>query len=170
MPLTALIEMNERWLFQGIALVARLDDASYSQAPAGLAPHRAGAHLRHILDFYDSFLNGLDTGRIDYDARSRCERTATVRAVAIERMHRIIGRLRLLRLDRELLVRIEDADPAAEGWVSSSLTRELQMLSSHTIHHFALIAMTLRAHGVSLDPAFGMAPSTLRHAASVQAA
>jgi hypothetical protein len=50
--------------------------------------------------------------------------------------------------------------------MESSLSRELQVLSSHTIHHFALIAVTLRAHGVQMDADFGMAPSTLRHLAA----
>jgi len=49
--------------------------------------------------------------------------------------------------------------------MESSVSRELQVLSSHTIHHFALIAMTLRLHGVEMDPDFGMAPSTLRYLA-----
>jgi len=39
----------------------------------------------------------------------------------------------------------------------------LQALSSHTIHHFALIAVTLRLHGIQVDPNFGMSPSTLRY-------
>jgi hypothetical protein len=47
----------------------------------------------------------------------------------------------------------------------SSVRRELQALSSHTIHHFALMAVTLRAHGLEVDPAFGMSPSTLRYQA-----
>ena len=46
------------------------------------------------------------------------------------------------------------------------ISRELQVLSSHTVHHFALIAVTLRMHGVEMDPDFGMAPSTLRYLAS----
>jgi hypothetical protein len=50
----------------------------------------------------------------------------------------------------------------------SSISRELQVLSSHTIHHFALIAMTLRMHGVELDAEFGMAPSTLRYLSSTK--
>ena len=50
--------------------------------------------------------------------------------------------------------------------VKKSVSRELQVLSSHTIHHFALIAMTLRLHGIEMDPDFGMAPSTLRYLAS----
>ena len=58
-------------------------------------------------------------------------------------------------------------DAAASGisecFMDSSISRELQVLSSHTVHHFALIAMTLRMHGVELDSDFGMAPSTLRY-------
>jgi len=45
----------------------------------------------------------------------------------------------------------------------------LQVLSSHTVHHFALIAMTLRLHGVEMEPGFGMAPSTLRYLAAKSA-
>jgi hypothetical protein len=59
---------------------------------------------------------------------------------------------------------MEDDDAAAvpEKFMESSISRGLQVLSSHTIHHFALIAMTLRAHGIEMDPEFGTAPSTLR--------
>lgn len=161
--MTPLIEINLRWLEQAAALLGRLDDASYSATPPGFAPHRAGGHLRHVLDFYDSFLAGVRAGRIDYDARTRCERTATVRGVALERIHRLQGALRELRADRELLVRREDAEAREDTWLRSSLRRELQVLSSHTVHHFALIAMTLRAQGVTLEASFGMAPSTLRY-------
>ena len=50
--------------------------------------------------------------------------------------------------------------------MTSSIGRELQALSSHTIHHFALMAMTLQALGFQLDRDFGMAPSTLRYQAA----
>ena len=50
--------------------------------------------------------------------------------------------------------------------MTSSIGREMQALASHTVHHFALIAMTLQALGFHLDRDFGMAPSTLRYQAS----
>ena len=70
-----------------------------------------------------------------------------------------------LQYDNVLFVRIEDADSLelADPFLMSSVGRELMTLSSHTIHHFALISMTMRSHGVAMDPDFGMAPSTLRH-------
>jgi hypothetical protein len=59
---------------------------------------------------------------------------------------------------------MENADPTTvqDPYLCSSVSRELQALSSHTIHHFALIAITLRVHGFDVDPEFGMSPSTLR--------
>jgi len=167
----ALIETNVRWLRQALRLVGSLDDSAYATAPRGLAPHRAGAHLRHILDFYRCFLEGLEFSHIDYDARRRDNTVEHSRDAASSAIRSIIRALETspeLSHERIIWVRMEDADGAAvrEGFMESSISRELQVLSSHTVHHFALIAITLRMHGVELDPEFGMAPSTLRYLAS----
>lgn len=166
-----LIATNVAWLRQALALVRGIDDVSYRTSPEGLAPHRAGAHLRHILEFYECFLNGLESLNVDYDARQRDERIETSRQVAMDRITAIIERLEtepLVRRDSVLFVRMEDAKAnlLEDPYLCSTVGRELQALSSHTIHHFALIAITLRAHGVSVDPDFGMAPSTLRFRSS----
>ena len=78
----------------------------------------------------------------------------------------------LIHTDSILWVRMEDCDQEAldDRFLTSSPARELQVLSSHTIHHFALIAMTLTALGVPIDPDFGVAPSTLRYRERVEAA
>ena len=52
---------------------------------------------------------------------------------------------------------------------ASTLSRELQFLVSHTVHHDALIAAAARALGVATEPDFGIAPSTLKANASRQA-
>jgi hypothetical protein len=167
--LNALIETNNRWLRQALELLDRLNDAVYAGVPAGMEPHRAGGHLRHIVEFYQAFLEGLDSSHIDYDARRRDPRIERSRAAAAGALERIIGALQndpAVRSERIVWVRMEDA-PAGVGdlFMESSVSRELQVLSSHTIHHFALIAMTLRQHGIEMDPEFGMAPSTLRYLA-----
>jgi hypothetical protein len=73
-----------------------------------------------------------------------------------------------LRGDSIIWVRVEDAKAGRidDSFMTSSVSREMQALSSHTIHHFALIAVTLKALGVNVDCNFGVAPSTLRHNAS----
>lgn len=161
-----LIETNIRWLNQALALLERIDDVSFTASPRGLEPHRAGAHLRHVLEFYGCFLSGMDCGHIDYGARRRDLTLERSRTEAMRRIRQINAALIDSQLDLEdfvVMVRMEDADALGipGGWLPSSVSRELQTLSSHTIHHFALISVTLRALGVEVDRNFGMAPSTL---------
>jgi hypothetical protein len=59
-------------------------------------------------------------------------------------------------------VRSEES-AAGALWQSSALGRELVVLLSHTIPHYALIAVLLRARGSEPPAAFGVAPSTLAH-------
>jgi uncharacterized damage-inducible protein DinB len=157
--LSSLIRVNTTWLEQALALVSLVDDHRYSSQPPGFGPHTAGRHLRHILEFYECFLDGVEHGRVvDYDSRKRDPTIETDRGAATSRIRRIIDRLFHLRAsDEPILVQVDDCD------ARSTIARELQVLSSHTIHHFALIAMTLHAYGLRVDPRFGVAPSTLRY-------
>jgi hypothetical protein len=45
--------------------------------------------------------------------------------------------------------------------VETTLGRELMFLSSHTVHHFALVAQYSKAAGVDLGHDFGKAPATV---------
>jgi uncharacterized damage-inducible protein DinB len=170
-----LIETNQTWLRQALALTERLDDGIFVKSPKGLEPHRAGAHLRHILEFYSCFLAGVERGLVDYDSRRRetaIESSTQAAAARIREILLALERLHRGNDDPRMFVRMEDADAAevAAPWLKSSVNRELQVLSSHTIHHFALISMTLRALGVEMDPSFGVAPSTLSYQARKQSA
>ncbi|MEO8127402.1 MAG: hypothetical protein ABJF23_22890 [Bryobacteraceae bacterium] len=165
---TALVEANIKWLRQVQAIIQEIDDQTFSTSPQSLVPHRVGGHLRHIMEFYECFLDGLSTSHIDYDARKRDEAVERSRAAAAVKIGFILHRLETtasLRGDCIVWVRLE-----GYGYLTSSVGRELHVLSSHTVHHFALIAMTLKAHGVAVDPDFGMAPSTLRYLAARAAA
>jgi hypothetical protein len=52
-----------------------------------------------------------------------------------------------------------------EEWRHSTLGRELQVVASHTVHHFALIALLLERLSVPVAAGFGVAASTRRHEA-----
>ena len=169
-----LIRTNMHSLRQALRLLEQIDDKTYLESPPGFAPHRVGAHLRHVLEFYECFLDGIELSHIDYDARRRDEAVETSRRMAMARIRATIERLENtpeLRGDYLIWIRMEDSKSEAGGdqYLTSSPGRELQVLASHTTHHFALIAMTLTAHGVSVDRDFGMAPSTRRHIASMTA-
>src|SRR5215470_8372334 len=121
-----LIELNVAWLRQAFALVERLDDEIFATTPRGLAPHRVGSHLRHVLEFYECFLDGLESGRVDYDSRRRNEAIERSRHSALASIRSIICRVHAIsRLWTKavLAVRMENAE--ADVWLASSIGREL---------------------------------------------
>lgn len=167
-----LARQNLHFLDQATALLESLDDHLFtSQDRHGHSS--AGAHLRHVLDSYRCFLDGLQDDRVDYDARQRDPEVESVRTRAIERIASIRGGLSELdEQDRHREVEVR-CDAAAwedqPAWTRSTVGRELQFLLSHTVHHFALVAMTLRSLGFEPGEQFGVAPSTLEHLADAAA-
>lgn len=138
---------------RSIRFIKNLTDAHYI---------KIGAHFRHNLDFANSFLNGLEIGKIDYEKRERNEQIEQNRGFAIEQIVFLIHRLQNLSneiLEREILVASE---VETDVWHKSSVARELEFLHSHTIHHHALIAEKLSNSGVNVTADFGVAPSTLK--------
>ena len=152
-------EQNVAAIDQGLELLEDLRSAGADPAA------RVGPHFRHCIDFYDCFLQGRRRGRIDYDARERSPSLESSLAAAAAALRRI--RVELLAvepsaLERTVAVRADAVAPGAP-WTTSTIARELLFLQSHTIHHYALIALLLRADGFEVPPGFGVAPSTLEH-------
>ncbi|MCI0391720.1 MAG: DinB family protein [Acidobacteria bacterium] len=159
-----LIDDNIETLKQGIELIARLDDRLYTQPNRELSLSGVGAHFRHCIDFYHSFLAGVESGRINYDLRERDERLETDRLFAIAKLDSLIAdlsRMSVMEDDRVFETLLEGSSNS--DWSISSLKRELQFLLSHTIHHYSLIALALRLQGFEPGAAFGVAPSTLKN-------
>jgi hypothetical protein len=174
MPNHQLIHENILFLRQGIDLLQQVDDEMYAKAGAPYFSSGMGKHIRHNLDHYEMFLFGLAGNAIDYDGRQRDARVETERRYAIERMLTIIVRLEALatqNLDRSIFVKMNDAGRKNRSpqWSESTVGRELQFLLSHTVHHYALIAVILKIQGFDCHPDFGVAPSTLKYQRSRQA-
>src|SRR5438445_12360303 len=92
----ALLDSNVTSLNQALAIVQAIDDVTFATSPPDLAPHRVGSHLRHILEFYQCFLDGLPTLHIDYDARKRDESLQSDRSIAAETIRSIIKQLQTM--------------------------------------------------------------------------
>ena len=156
-------------LKQGLSLLGQIDDSLYTGAPSGIAKAGVGGHLRHCLDFYDSFLSGAGAGkpgRIDYDWRERNPLIEKDRSIAKAKIEATITKLSGLKADgqQNLLVKLEGEQAQRDAaWSHSSVNRELQFLLSHTVHHYALMAMLLRLQGFEPATDFGVAPSTLKY-------
>ena len=123
-----------------------------------------GPHLRHILDHFDRFFTGLDTGLIDYDDRARCQQTELSPGFGQRRLRATIRQLRGLALDQlpaSIRVRLCTDASAAGEVTDSSPARELQFLQSHGVHHFALMRRILDERGIRTHEHFGKAPATV---------
>ncbi len=171
---TLLAERNQALLAQALQLLQQLPEELYSARPPHFERGGIGTHIRHVLDHYDAFLDGLDAGRIDYDARERDPRTECEISLGRARLSSTIARMGAvfarqdvgaLGAQRAIQVAMElGGGPAGTRSTSqSSVGRELQYLVAHTVHHFALLAVVLRQFGHEPGPEFGVAPSTLRH-------
>lgn len=153
-------------LRQVLALLEALDDARYREPVAACFGASMGGHLRHVVEHYDGFFQGLQSGDIDYETRPRDLAVETSRSTAIQRLHATVSSLEQLETqdqDRPLRVRAECATTGPAVWAAASLLRELEWLLNHTVHHFALMAINCRLLGYAPPVDFGMAPSTLRH-------
>lgn len=155
---------NIALLHQALALLEALDDNQYLAKPLPLAP--IGSHLRHCLDFYGRFVDGLGSGDIDYDQRERDHEVETLRSRAITRvleLAEVLGRIPTTMADRQVRV-CSDRDcesPELGRFSRSTVRREVQFLRAHTIHHFAIIGTIARVQGIEPPVGFGVAPSTL---------
>lgn len=161
-----LVQLNIEFLRQGRGLLEQLDDETYTACDPPVYNSGIGEHMRHILEHYEMFVDGLASGFVDYDARKRDPSVSSSCAAASQRLDAIIGVLSTVDpVDTDIEVKLaaskfEDRDDPKSD---STVKRELQYLQAHTIHHFALIAMILRLRSVDVPADFGVAPSTLQY-------
>jgi hypothetical protein len=160
-----LVEDNVALIDQGVRLLETFpEDVFTARSPATLGAS-IGGHLRHNLDHYACFVRGLTEGRIDYDDRERAPEIETKPAAAIAALRRAAEALRAVpgeALDRAVEVRMDTGESEERPWTRSTVRRELQFLLSHTVHHYALIAMICHRHERAVEEDFGVAPSTIK--------
>jgi len=161
--LAAFSRFNRLLIDQGVDLISRMSDEVYATIVHPLSQSTAGGHFRHCIEFYDALINGVQSMTIDYDSRLRDARMERDRGFAIERLRSVSARLQEIENvgDRVLNVRVTAPDGRSSD-VTSSLARELEAAASHTIHHYAIIAILVRSGGVEVDASFGLALSTQR--------
>lgn len=147
-------------------LLTLLVKEQYVHNSSMLSGATIGQHVRHILEFYQSVLNGLDTKSINYDNRKRNLLIETDKDFAIQIIDSINSNLYLDILDEPFV--LEGNFCAEEGkqiQIQTTLYRELAYCLEHSIHHQALIKVVLlELNSLSLiDETFGLAPATIRY-------
>jgi uncharacterized damage-inducible protein DinB len=159
------IHANIILLRQGLALLGKLNPDAYATPVPACFHSTPGAHFRHVIDHYQGLFRDLADGRLDYERRARSPDLEASPMCAAEALQGIMDGLSSLpaQADRPLALRAETSGLARPEWAATSLRRELEFILSHTVHHYALIAVMCRLLGIETDPEFGLAPSTLRH-------
>jgi uncharacterized damage-inducible protein DinB len=123
-----------------------------------------GGHVRHILEFFDCFLEGLVIGEIDYTKRKRdlsVEEFTEKASLKCTEIMSALNRLPETQLHQSIYVWSEMQEQTTK--LNSSVSRELEYLFHHMVHHLALIGVYLRSQGVTLNSDFGVAPSTVEY-------
>lgn len=165
--LSALCRDNLDQLDRIDRLLARLGPGDYTCEQVCADP--IGRHVRHVLEHYDSLLQGVD-GRIDYETRERDPDVEADPVIARERIAGLREELAVLPetdVPGSIRVRYTSAcgdQPPAE--LNSTLERECHFVLSHTVHHMALIAVLAQRDGHGVPEDFGVAGSTLRYRAN----
>lgn len=159
--MNSLIILNLQLLDQTIALITGWRNIEYSRTCKEVYSSTIGQHVRHCVEHYEAFFQSLEEGRtVDYEARPRHVLLEIDTSEALDRLEKIRRSLTAFPQHcRALSIR----DTGITGNCASSITRELQFLASHTVHHMALIAVIAGLSGITVPENFGVAPSTLKH-------
>ena len=161
-PVAAAIAANLSVIQQGVALLAVLGDERYAARQPLCFNASIGGHLRHILEHYQGFLRGVTEGEIDYEKRARdplVENSSSYARALLEAAGQELSDLAPRLANHGLHFCAETAPGIA---TATTVLRELEFLLSHTVHHYALVAVMARLQGCEPEPDFGIAPSTLR--------
>jgi uncharacterized damage-inducible protein DinB len=149
-------------LEQGERLLRDLPDGAYTRVPPN-AGSTIGQHIRHILDHYVSLM-GAEAEVVDYDRRHRGSSIETDVAQARAQIAELLAwtqKLDEAALERPITVVCEVSLCRTErAQVGSTLGRELMFLSSHMVHHQAIVAMIAQALSVPVEAGLGLAPAT----------
>jgi uncharacterized damage-inducible protein DinB len=162
-PVATAIRSNLVVIQQGVRLLSVLGAERYARRLPLCFNASVGGHLRHIIEHYQAFLRGLEEGEIDYEKRVRDPlvendpgyASGLLESVAQQLEERAAG-----LKNRELHLCVETTPGIA---TLTSVLRELEFLLSHTIHHYALVAVMARLQDCEPEPTFGIAPSTLKY-------
>lgn len=128
-----------------------------------------GKHMRHILDHFLAFQEGIGLGCIDYNKRNRDSLIELDPCSAL-----------MLVQDIKVWIETNDfvdvpIDIKSEISIScqndykmpSYLSREYCYLINHTVHHLAYASLIAKNFGVQVSNQVGLAPSTVSYTRSI---
>ena len=145
------------------SMIERIDDDSYAAPAPGRRSGGIGSHVRHCLDHVGALMVATRTGICTYDRRARGTDIEARRIAALNQIACFedeLGRLDETWLGAPIDVETQLDTDGSMLVTISTVGRELVFVTSHTIHHNAIIGHLLATRGVAMGPRFGVAPAT----------
>lgn len=150
-----------------IQLLNCIDDDAYGKSLEIYDGSSLGKHFRHILNFYQCILIGIEKGHVDYCHRERDPRIEINTAVAIAAFQQVLNDI--IQLDEHQTIPVY-ADYSSENealrvMVNSTIGRELMFAYDHAIHHLAMIRIGLQNDfpNIKIKNNLGIAISTINN-------
>ena len=151
-------------------LCERLDDQQYCYNSKLLNGASIGQHLRHSAEFYLCLFQGIATQTVNYDERKRDLLIETDRKHPIKTLSDLSDQLNQTPSSFALQLFSNETEAKEKPFITS-VDRELLYCLDHAIYHQALIKIGLKELQIAdlVGDHFGVAYSTLRHRASLDA-
>lgn len=163
------MESHVKILEQAIELLGQLSPSHLTEVNRPMFSASIGDHLRHVSDHYDALLRCIEQndGTVDYNKRCRQSLVSTSLEVATQTFIQLRTALQQLgqqiecfALPVEVICEIDIYSEYSER-VMSTIGRELLFVSSHAIHHYAIISSMQQAKQRPVPAYFGYAPATI---------
>jgi hypothetical protein len=152
---------------QAILLLEGLNNNEYQKLIKPYFTSSIGTHMRHIIDHFLALQEGVIDGHVNYNVRHRHNQAEQCTSVAIKALREIkvwLSALEHRAFKTQVLVTTEiDISDTQSKTCSSTIERELVFVSSHAIHHYALIRIICTMQNITIPELFGYAPATISH-------
>ena len=154
-------------LSQIFDLIEQLSPSEYSAQLDMLNGNSIGKHVRHVLEFFELFVDGCAKGLINYDKRKHTLLYETDTEAALAKIESLIKEgIEDISFGKDVILEVNYTSSEEEsGKIKSSVERELAYNIEHAIHHMAIMKIAAQTvfPKVKLVKNFGVAFSTIRY-------
>ena len=163
-----LVNHTNNVLSQLADLLDCLEPQQYNQALEILFGSSIGKHFRHIVEFYQCLLDGLEQQTVNYDDRKRNPLIENDLYYSRQLLQQLIQQIQAQTEDIPLQLIVCYESSGAEYQLQSGFFRELAYNIEHTVHHMDIIKVSVHQafQEIQLQPDVGIAYSTIQYQTS----
>lgn len=147
-------------------VISLINKEQYTYKSKTLSNASIGQHIRHILEFYLSLINGLSKGIVNYDLRARDMELENNPDYAKQFVDEICCHIATIGTHAKLeLAGSFSPKENQRITIQTSVNRELAYCLEHSIHHQALIKIGFMEQGLDhlISQNWGVAPATIKY-------